>query len=133
MVTVYEDLQGNAKVIGTFDMDPTAIETTEETEDTDIVGGWTVLDEGAAALPSDAQKAYDEASKAYTGLSLKPIALLATQLVNGTNYKILCNGTVVVPDATPMLYIVDINKDSSGVSTIIDVQKVLLTKYVGQN
>ena len=133
MVTVYEDLQGNAKIIGTFGINPSDIETTDETESPDIVGGWTVSEDNGGILPDDAQKAFDDALKEYTGTSLKPIALLATQLVSGTNYRVLCNGTAVTPDAKPSLYVADIYSDLNGHSQISDVRNLKLTSYAGSN
>ena len=44
----------------------------------------------AGELPEDAQKAFDKAKEKLTDGEYTPVSLLATQLVAGTNYCILC-------------------------------------------
>ncbi len=133
VVTVYESLDGNAKVIGTAELDPSDIYTTNDSADSEIVGGWAVITEEKGSIPENAQAAFTKAVEAYVGVDYTPVALLATQVVSGTNYRLLCAGTPVVPNGVTELYVVDVYEDTSGNSQITDAQKVLLTKYVGNN
>ena len=131
VVTVYESLDGKAEVIGTTELDPSDIYTTDESSDSEIVGGWTVVSEEKGSIPDDAQAAFTKAIEGYTGVSYTPVALLATQVVSGMNYRLLCAGTPVVPDGVTALYVVDVYEDTSGNAEITDAQKVLLTEYAG--
>ena len=65
-----------------------------EIESTDVVdGGWAMAENEAAALPEDVQTAFDKAYEQFTGSDLKPVAYIASQVVAGTNYMILCEET----------------------------------------
>ena len=77
-----------------------------------MTGGYTVNENlTAAALPADAQNAFDKALTGLTGTSYTPIVLLGTQIVSGTNYVILCKVTPVVPDPVSELDVVTIHED----------------------
>ena len=71
-------------------------DTSGDTPATDaLLGGWEIVSHDAEELPEDAQEAFDKAEKELTGGEYTPVSLLATQLVAGTNYCILCQ---VTPD-----------------------------------
>ena len=55
-----------------------------------LLGGWEMADHDAEELPEDAQTAFDKAKEKLTDGEYTPVSLLATQLVAGTNYCILC-------------------------------------------
>ena len=60
---------------------------TKQTNETPIVGGWTLTAAEAVTLPEKLQETF---TKAVEGKSLTPIALVGTQVVAGTNYMLLC-------------------------------------------
>ncbi len=60
---------------------------TKQTNETPIVGGWTLTAAEAVTLPEKLQETF---TKAAEGKSLLPIALVGTQVVAGTNYMLLC-------------------------------------------
>ncbi len=70
-------------------------ETTEEAtteEEKDVTDKWVVSnieDSFAVGLSGDAKEIFKEATE-KSEIDYEPIALLATQVVSGTNYKILC-------------------------------------------
>lgn len=70
-------------------------ETTEETtteEEKDMTDKWIandVKDSFAVGLSDDAAEVFEEATEGLE-VNYEPIALVATQVVSGTNYKILC-------------------------------------------
>ena len=55
-----------------------------------LLGGWEITAHDAGELPDDAQKAFDKAKEKLTDGEYTPVSLLATQIVAGTNYCILC-------------------------------------------
>ena len=59
----------------------------------ELLGGWEMADHEAQELPEDAQKAFDTVKDKLTDGEYTPVSLLATQLVAGTNYCILCQVT----------------------------------------
>lgn len=55
-----------------------------------LLGGWEMADHEAQELPDGAQKAFDTAKEKLKDGEYTPVSLLATQVVAGTNYCILC-------------------------------------------
>ncbi len=55
-----------------------------------LLGGWEMADHEAGDLPEDAQKAFDAAKDKLSDGEYTPVSLLATQVVAGKNYCILC-------------------------------------------
>lgn len=55
-----------------------------------LLGGWEMADHEAGELPEDAQKAFDAVKEKLTDGDYTPVSLLATQVVAGKNYCILC-------------------------------------------
>ena len=64
--------------------------TAEEPSSEQLLGGWEMAEHEAGELPEDAQKAFDTAKDKLTDGEYTPVSLLATQVVAGTNYCILC-------------------------------------------
>ena len=62
----------------------------------------------------EAKAALDKASETLTGAEFDPIALVGTQVVAGTNYRLLCKETATVPDAESFYTIIDIYADLNG-------------------
>ena len=86
-----------------------------------MVGGWEVYASEEAILPDEASGALEEALKGLVGAEYTPVALLATQIVAGTNYCILCRVTPVVPDAVPAWALVYVYADLEGGAQILAV------------
>lgn len=77
-----------------------------------IPGSWTSRKEPCI------KKAFEKAIDGLEGYAYNPIALIATQVVAGTNYCILCRDEVVVPDATPVYELVYIYENLDGNASI---------------
>ena len=90
-------------------------EPMEEEENGLILGGWTV-NSGDLSLDGnpDAKAAFEKATEGLAGYVYEPLAVLGSQLVAGMNYRILCRGTVVIPDAVPTYEIVTVYADLDG-------------------
>ncbi len=124
IVTVYRDLRGNASVTHIAPMDVTDIPVLEAPLPAGLVGGWAVWDTGKPPmLPTEeAEIAYENAVFAAERV-LKPIALLATQVVAGMNYKVLAQEEGV-------LYVVTVYQPLTGNAAMIDLQPLDLLAYV---
>lgn len=68
----------------------------------------------AIKLPEDAQDALDKALEPVAEAAYDPIALLAKQIVNGTNYSILCKITPSAPASASHLDVVTVSQDPDG-------------------
>ncbi len=83
------------------------------------LGSWALND--SAELSADAQKAFDKALEGLVGVNYSPAALLGTQLVSGMNYCVLCESTVVYPDAQPYWALVYIYADLQGNAKVTNI------------
>ena len=80
-------------------------EETDKTEETEsnqeaeqsnpLLGGWQINSSYSEMISSDALDLFKEAYEGFTGASYDPIAMIAKQLVNGTNYAYVCYETKV--------------------------------------
>lgn len=75
------------------------------------LGGWNVNnDYSNIRMSKELKKPLDEALQGYVGISVKPLVLIGTQVVNGMNYKYLCQTAPVVPNAKKSLSLVTVHK-----------------------
>lgn len=91
----------------------------KQAEKDGVAGGWTLSADGA--VPEQAQSAFDKAMEGLVGVNYTPVALLGTQLVSGTNYSLLCEATVVYPDAKPSYAVVTVYENLQGVAEIRNI------------
>jgi hypothetical protein len=94
-----------------------------------MVGGWTIVPHEAEELPEHAQAAFDKATEDLDGAEYTPVALMATQVVAGMNYCILCQITPVVPNATPTWALVYIYADLDGNAEITNVYELYIDRH----
>ncbi len=131
LVYLYVDLENNASITRVADIEFSAQdeeESSEQTEDTateSLMGGWTVNAENVAEMPQDVQDALTKAAEELVGCTYEPVALLASQVVSGTNYCLLCRLTPVVPDAESsfaLVYLyVDLENNAS-ITRVADIE-----------
>ncbi len=92
IVTVYEDLQGNAEITNVEALDLGAFhDATNPSDGKDaeqVVGGWSIPENVPAGnLPQEVATAYSQAMKDKTDFT--PVAYLGSQVVAGLNYAVL--------------------------------------------
>ena len=87
-------------------------------------GAWEIAE--STAITSDHQKIFDEATGKLDGYGYKPVALLATQVVSGTNYAFLCESTIISEHAMRSMKITYINVDLKGSATFVNDERVIL-------
>ncbi len=112
IVTLYEDLGGNVEI--------TEIQDSEkESNFSDLPGGWQKTK--TQEMTEEAKAALEKAISEMVGATYKPLALVATQVVAGTNYCILCEITPVVPDAESNYGLVYVYEDLEGNAEITEI------------
>lgn len=112
-VTVYEDLEGGAQIINVID-------TGLPTNIADLSGGWSQAE--SPEVTEEIEDLCDKAFRRLVGVGYKPVALLSTQVVAGTNYCILCESTIVYPGAEPTYAFVTLYKDLEGNVEVLDIR-----------
>ena len=92
----------------------------DATEAEPISGGWT--DAKSPVITPEIKAMFDKLNETMTGAQYVPVALLQTQVVAGTNYRVLCKEAIVLPDAVTTYSIVTVYEDLEGKAEITDVQ-----------
>ena len=89
-----------------------------------IAGGWSVNSEFSGGMSTEEMETFEAAMSELVGVDYLPVAVLATQVVSGTNYAYLCSGTAVVPNAPAKWYVVTIYKDLKGEASILSIEEI---------
>lgn len=111
IVKLYKDLSGNVSLLEVNDSGvPTNI--------SELPGGWQQCE--APIVNDELQALFDKAMEGYTGMGFRPVALLATQTVSGTNYCFFCESVPVDGGETGYSF-VTVYKDLDGNAQITDV------------
>ena len=129
IVKIYEDLEGSVDFKAINKLDPKSVVAKDAPEE--LAGGWNVEgpDNSGILLDQNAQTSFGKATEAYVGVNLQPVQLLATQIVNGTNYIALCKGQTTTENPTNGIYIVEWYAALNGDAEIKDVKLLDLAYY----
>ena len=95
--------------------------------DAPLAGGWEAL-QGSLALSKNpaAKKAFKNAVKKLKGIKFEAVGVLATQVVAGTNYAVLCRSTPAdADDGAPVIVVLYIYADLQGDATVIGYQTII--------
>lgn len=90
-------------------------------------GGWTVSKARYSFLTSAQKTVFKKATKNLTGVNYKAVAVVATQVVAGTNYAFLCQGTTVTKRSVKSWYILTVNKDLNAKVRLLSSKKINLS------
>lgn len=88
------------------------------------LGGWISNTENPAEIPQEVLDAFNKAIEGLVGCTYEPIALLASQVVAGMNYCLLCRLTVVYPDAQPTYALVYVYQNIEGACELARVEDI---------
>lgn len=73
------------------------------------------------AMTDAASAALDKALEGVVGVQYVPVALLSTQVVAGTNYRILCEATVLYPGEQMHYVVVTLYESLEGTVSVLNV------------
>jgi len=88
-------------------------------DDEPATGGWQEVE--FPAMTEDAAVAFRKATDGLVGVDYVPVALLSTQVVAGTNYRILCEATTVYPGAEMHYVVMTIYEGLDGSASILNI------------
>ena len=111
LVSIYEDLDGNAEILEVIDSDI-------ETNINGMMGGWQAAE--SPVVPEDVAEALMTAKEGLTGADFEPVALAGTQLVSGKNYMILCESTIAPIEPERSYAMITLYIDLQGNAEITD-------------
>ena len=132
VMTVYEDLDGNAELLSSEEFSIADYNTGDETEEAEpVTGGWQTPDQiTTVEIPEEAKNAFNKAVEGFTGNDLTPMVLLGTQVVAGTNYAFLCHSKLVTAEPVESIQVVIVYEDLEGNASITEIHNVDVSGYV---
>jgi len=87
-------------------------------------GGWSVNKTSTSFVTKSQKKIFKKSVKGLTGVTYKPVALLAQQVVAGTNYVFLCQGTTTTAKPSKGWYILTVSKDLKNKVSLRSAKKI---------
>lgn len=132
VVTIYNDLKGNAQVVEEKGLDVADVRTSDTDAGHEATGAWAApVPQKEASLSGPAQKAFEAAAETRGDVSLTPIALLGTQGESGTgvSYRFVA---IEVPkrEERGTACIVDVSEDAGGAYTVTSSAPLDIAYYV---
>ena len=94
-----------------------------------MAGGWNFPEDHT--MTEDAQKAFEKAMEGFAGVGYTPVALLATQVVAGTNYCLLVRGTTVTAAPTSFYALMYIYAGFDGTAQILAIRNLNVAGEAG--
>ena len=94
-----------------------------------LMGGWKDNTELPNFLDEKTNELFEKAFEGFAGVGYKPVTLLGTQVVAGTNYAILAIGTSVTAEPISHLYVVNIFEDLQGNVTLNNICGIDLSSF----
>lgn len=89
-----------------------------------IIGGWNIDIKDPRYINYQLYQCFMSALSSQIGVTYEILLYLGYQLVNGTNYALLCKETTVTNPPTTRLVVAVINRDLNGVCTVVSVNPV---------
>ena len=87
-------------------------------------GSWEIAE--STAITNEHKLIFEDAIRKLDGYDYKPVALLATQVVSGTNYAFLSESTIISASALRSMKITYIYVDLKGNAELINDERVIL-------
>ena len=114
IVYICEDLNGGVRVteIESFEAETRICENA-------MMGGWKQAD--SAALTDETRAIFAAATQALLGVRYTPVALVSTQVVNGTNRCFLSSACAAAPNAEPSLALVYVHTAPDGSVSVTEI------------
>ena len=131
IVTIYNDLEDKATIKNENDFDVTKYVSKDiELKQENLMGGWKVMvtSEGVK-LEDKVNKVFEDAISKNVGTTYLPIANMATQVVAGTNYAVLCYGRLATQNEETGVFLLTIYNDLQGNSSLTSSAYIDLTEY----
>lgn len=115
VATVSKSWLGKAEIVEIGD----ALCRTDLDYEEGAVGAWQEAE--SPAMTDEAKAAFEKATEGLLCVDYVPVALLSTQVVAGTNYRILCEATEVYPGAETHYAVMTVYEGLDGSANILSV------------
>lgn len=90
-----------------------------------MVGAWTLATMEATKLPENAAAAFSNVTNGMVGAKYVPVLYVGEQIVNGTNYMIICKQTLVTNPPEEHLVTMVINCSAQSNCSIVSINQIV--------
>lgn len=90
-----------------------------------VVGGWELAPMQPCNLPEEVATGFTEVTHGLVGAKYVPVFYVGKQIVQGTNYMVLCKQTIVVPGAPEHLVEMVLNHALDGSWSIVTIKQIV--------
>ena len=94
-----------------------------------LLGRWIPTEGDSTQIPEEVLTAFAKATEDLEGCTYTPVALLAAQVVAGTNYCLLCQTQIVTPDAPVGYALVYFYEALDGSAHLLKVQEIEFSAF----
>lgn len=94
------------------------------TDTTELLGGWQIAEVARTDLDDKEAENFNKAMEVVLGEEYEPVTVLATQVVSGTNYAYLAQGTVVSNKPVSDWCIIKIYEDLEGNVSLTSISNI---------
>ena len=131
VVVVYNNLENKATISKVSDFNFTKYVNEDIMPDnSQLSGGWyTEMPEEEIDLEEKVQTAFDNATNKLVGATYKPIAVVGHQVVSGTNYAVLCYGSLATANENSGIYLLTLYEDLNNTQEIVAVSYIDLAEF----
>ena len=98
--------------------------TGQEIENMLTVGGWTLDDFKGGNLPQKVQTAFSAVTSDLLGVQYVPLLYIGSQVVNGVNYCLIAQQSLVLSEPRKHIVKMIINESSDGTYKLVDVVSI---------
>ena len=91
-----------------------------------ILGGWNIDEVKGCNLPQKVQSAFTAVTGELTGADYEPICYLGSQIVNGTNYRVLAIQKLITPEGEKRIVKMIIHEELDGSVRLVSVSGLAL-------
>ena len=131
IVTVYKDLEEKVKVTSVKDFDPTKYANEKfEYNKNNLDGGiQVIIPPKGVELDEKVNTIFTTAMEKEKSGEYKPIGVVGHQVVSGTNYLVLCYGSINIEEANSGIYMITLYEDLKGTSEVVSIAYIDLSSF----
>ena len=89
-----------------------------------LLGGWTVNEDYHTTYSEEDVARFEKATEGLVGVGYTPVEVVATQVVNGTNYAYIAAGKTVTAEPQMGYYVVVVNESSAGEISVVAINQI---------
>lgn len=132
IVTVYKDLEEKVKVTSVKDFDPTKYANEKfEYNKNNLDGGiQVIIPPKGVELDEKVNTIFTTAMEKEKSGEYKPIGVVGHQVVSGTNYLVLCYGSINIEEPNTGIYMITLYEDLKGTSEVVSIAYIDISELL---